>query len=70
MKVTGGSIAGKMIWIRVAGGVKVGVLAVIFRMLSPLITRRCIVDEPVENGVGNGWIGAHLVPVIEGTPAS
>ena len=23
-------------------------------------------DEPVENGVGNGGIGDHLVPVIDG----
>ena len=27
-------------------------------------------DEPVENGVGNGGIGDHLVPVIDGDLAS
>ena len=27
----------------------------------------CIVDEAVENGVGDGGIGDDLVPVIDGT---
>jgi len=29
----------------------------------------CIVNETVENGVGDGWVGDHLVPVIDGNLA-
>ena len=42
------------------------VWAVIFRMLSPFEYEAvCVVDETVENGVGDGGIGDHLVPVID-----
>ena len=33
--------------------------------VSPDYEAVCIVDEPIENGVGNGGVGDHLVPVID-----
>lgn len=46
------------------GGVKLSTL--IFRMLSPLSASRVsVVDDAVEDGIRNGWIGDNLVPVVD-----
>jgi len=46
------------------------VWAAIFRMLSPPeIEAVCVVNETVENGVGDGWVSDDLVPMIHGNLA-